>query len=555
MQIDKSTVLQILGSLMKNPTFLAETDKYVLTPDDFSTTFERLIFASINNLFMNGANRISAVDIDNYFSSKEGQYKIFNDNNGVEYLNDAEDLAAIENFQYYYTKLKKYNAIRDLKSLGFSTNKILPEGLLDDKYTQKMEKFELMSVQDIFDFVKKDFTKVESKYNCGGENESIFAIEGLEELLGSLASSPEVGVNLQGEIFNTVVRGGRKGKFYLRSAGSGIGKSRSMVGDACYIAYPVRYNPNMSKWEITGSAEKVLYVGTEQKPEEIQTMILSYLSGINEEKILYGRYTNEEKDILNKSLKIMEIYKENFIISQLPNPSITQVKALIRKYCLLYDIENVFYDYIFSSPGLLGEFRDLKIREDVCLMMLSTALKDIAAELNVFILSSTQVNRGLEEQKGIKNQNSIRGAISIADKVDIAAIMMRPTAEELDLLGNLPSEAGVVPNQVTDIYKNRRGRYTEVRIWSYMDLGTCRKKDLFITDASYNQIPGFVGSMAVFDRDYSEYEAVIKLLTTGEVSEKIESKVVREEEEKKEIIVAEPPQIKEQNSKMFAGLI
>ena len=34
----------------------------------------------------------------------------------------------------------------------------------------------------------------------------------------------------------------------------------------------------------------------------------------------------------------------------------------------------------FSSPGLLGEFRDLKIREDVVLNMMSTALKDIAAD-------------------------------------------------------------------------------------------------------------------------------------------------------------------------------
>ena len=34
-------------------------------------------------------------------------------------------------------------------------------------------------------------------------------------------------------------------------------------------------------------------------------------------------------------------------------------------YVQNYNIEYVFYDYIFSSPGLLGEYRDLKVREDI----------------------------------------------------------------------------------------------------------------------------------------------------------------------------------------------
>ena len=69
----------------------------------------------------------------------------------------------------------------------------------------------------------------------------------------------------------------------------------------------------------------------------------------------------------------------------------------------------MFYDYIFSSPGLLSEFRDLRIREDVALGMLSTALKDLAVELDVFMRSATQVNGDLQEIKGIRDQRCIRG--------------------------------------------------------------------------------------------------------------------------------------------------
>ena len=45
-----------------------------------------------------------------------------------------------------------------------------------------------------------------------------------------------------------------------------------------------------------------------------------------------------------------------------------------------------------------------------------------------------------------------------------------------------------MPNIVMDIYKNRRGELNCVKIFRYFDYGTCRCKDLFITDASYQGI-------------------------------------------------------------------
>ena len=41
--------------------------------------------------------------------------------------------------------------------------------------------------------------------------------------------------------------------------------------------------------------------------------------------------------------------------------------------------------------------------------MLSTALKDLAVELDVFMRSATQVNGDLQEIKGIRDQRCIRG--------------------------------------------------------------------------------------------------------------------------------------------------
>ena len=48
-----------------------------------------------------------------------------------------------------------------------------------------------------------------------------------------------------------------------------------------------------------------------------------------------------------------------------------------------------------------------------------------------------------------------------------------------------------MPNFITDIYKNRRGKWTGIRIWRYIDLGTCRTTDCFITDRQNNLIEDF----------------------------------------------------------------
>ena len=110
--------------------------------------------------------------------------------------------------------------------------------------------------------------------------------------------------------------------------------------------------------------QKVLFVTTEQQADEIQTMIIAYVSGVNENKILLGNYSPEEYERVNRALDIIEKYQDNFIIECIPDPSIAMVKARLAKYIVQDGVEYIFYDYIFSSPGLLSEFRDVAVRED-----------------------------------------------------------------------------------------------------------------------------------------------------------------------------------------------
>lgn len=116
------------------------------------------------------------------------------------------------------------------------------------------------------------------------------------------------------------------------------------------------------------------------------------------------------------------------------------------------------------------------------LLMFSTALKDLAVELNIFVLTSTQVNANADNNQNIRNESSIAGSRAVINKADIGCVMARPTKEELEFLR---TEGGISfePNIVTDIYKVRSGEWNQVRIWSDVNLGNLRKKDLFVTNA------------------------------------------------------------------------
>lgn len=519
-QTDRNTIIQILGSLMCRPELLSDTDKYQLEPTDFSQQLDKMVFSAIYNLYSGGAEKIHTIDVDTYLQSNDLARELLDKNNGLSFLQDCETYADPNNFNYYYNRLKKFNLLRDLQKSGQDISKIYCENLTDPHYEEINERFEKINAVDIIKELRGNLASLESKYAYTNVVEESKASTGIRELIENLKIKPEVGVRLQGDIFNTVCRGGRKGKFYLRSAGSGVGKTRSMVGDACNIAYPIRYEPKYGKWVATGTPEKVLYIMTEQDPAEIQTMILAYLTGYNEDMFLYGTYKEEHMDRIMKAIDIMERYSDNMLFARIPDPCASVIKNLFRRYNLQEGVENFFYDYIFSSPAMLNEYRDLALREDVCLRLLTTAIKNLAVELNAFIMSATQLSNDDDPKGGFKDFRNIRGSKAIVDLADLACIKRRPSPEELQVVKGFQNQFNLTPNSITDIFKNRRGRWNMISIWQVTDLGTLRTVDLFVTTPDIRPIDNF--QIADFIESFTpEKEELENYYNYGEITDEM----------------------------------
>ena len=502
---DKAAYREVIGSLMQNPLlFLEYTD---LSPADFDGPIYKVCLITIQRLYNNGAKSITPIEVDQELNRTNNlALDIYKRENGLDVIKDAYETAKLINFDFFYKRIKKYSLLRRLKAEKYD----ISEFYIDDKEnndplkeTLVQEHFDNSSLEDILN-------SVESKYNIirkdflNGDKKKSNPSDGIFELIEELQKNPNIGPCLEGKIFNHACRGARAGCFYLKSASTNAGKTRTSVFDACKLAYPIRWSHDLNCFirdveKETGEflqPRKVLFIVTEMDKEELQTIMLAYLSGVDEDHILRGRY--EELGELTRvkyAAKIMKDYSEYFIIEEISEPNLVNVEATIKKYATLDQVKYIFFDYIHTTASMMNQFSKNNLREDSILMMMANQLKQLAKDYNVFIFSATQVNAGAMMDDGeFKNETCIRGAKSIADKADMGYIMTRVSDKVWNNLlpsfqlavrdGRLDSNLIVnKPTHIIDIYKMRRGQYKNVRIWLNLHLGTGYRKDLFITNA------------------------------------------------------------------------
>lgn len=489
--VDVTAIMQVIGCVYNNPQILEFEDKYTITDEDFPDEFHRTVFGAIYKIYELGAKTITLENLADFLSSRPKSAAIYKKNDGDKWLLKVADVASQLSFDFYYNRLKKMTLLRAYDNYGVDVSDIYdPDNILDIKKKQLQEDLlDNSSLEEIADRVDRKISDIRLKYVDDTTGEAIQAGKGVLQLIQKFKDHPEVGVPLYGRLVNTVTRGARLKKFYLRSAATGIGKTRSMIADACNIACNKIYDESFG-WINNGTSEPTLFITTEQELEEIQTMMLAFLSNVNEEHIINGEYEGDEEERVTKAGEILE--SSPLYVEELPDFSLKDVENVIKKNIRDHDIKYIFHDYIHTSLKILEEITKrsggVKLREDNILFMLSNKLKDICNQYGVFIMSATQLNGDYQEAK-TPDQNLLRGAKSIADKIDYGSILLSVKEEDIDALDSiLSSNIFEKPTIKMSVYKNRRGRYKGIIMWCKADLGTCRIQPMFCTTYDYELI-------------------------------------------------------------------
>lgn len=487
MQKDKFATIQIIGALIQRPILLLD-DKFKLIEEDFPERFHKIVFGAIEHLVKKGVQELNQVTIDAFLVDYPKQYKVFTDNNGVEYILNAVDITDIENFEYYYSTLKKFSLLNQLQLRGFDTAKIYDTSIIDLDQSAKMQNdFDNMTVESILSTFEQEVYELKDLYGTNTMSKGCQAAQGMKALKEQYKQTPEMGMPMCSSKLTTIVRGRRLKKLYLKTSPSGFGKTRISVGDACCVSIPTIYDGQRKQWVSTNCQEPTLIISTELEIDEIQSMIQAYVSDVAEDHILDGKYDGDEEDRVDRAISIVE--NSPLFIEHVPNFNIDDIERVIKEYKVKHNIGYVFFDYVFTSIKILTEVatkaKGVKIREDNVLIMFVDRMKTLCNTLNVHIDTSSQANGDWKNAKD-GDQNLIRGAKGIADKVDVGYVILPPSAKDMESIKGIVHKGfSKMPNLVFHIYKVRRGKINHVKLWVYFDYATCRTYDLFVTDNDY----------------------------------------------------------------------
>lgn len=407
---NREEALNVLGHCCNNLNLLRDRN-YKLTLNDFDSTLHKLIFGALQNISLErDSNVADGFAVDNYLSKFPVQYEIFKKNLGFDTVEEMKAKSKGTSFEYSYKMLKKFSLLRRFHSVGMNIEEIYDFNSLDClKVENQIKNIEKSSIEEIKNYFKLKLIEIDEEFQARGDAYSINVNEGIDELIEQCKQGLNWGITFQSELFNTIFKGMRGGKLMIRSAGTGGSKTRQSLGDMVNISVPMRYERRKGKWKTNEKLVDTLFISTELVQSEIQTALLAIIAGVSEEQLIAGELTEEEWgriEIAKEQLKLSRIkteFSSNFSISELEN--------LIEKHIIVHGVKYIFFDYIQITQNLSLELNRLfgyTLREDQMLAQLSSSLKNICNKYDVFILTSTQLNRN-HKFDGILDATHLRG--------------------------------------------------------------------------------------------------------------------------------------------------
>lgn len=514
--VNKQAIREVLGSLLQEPSLIRE---YKIVQNDFPETFHKLIFAAINNLYKNGAEEIDAVAIDEYLSHYETQYQVFIKNEGVSFLEKIQEMALQSNFKYYYDQLKKFSLLRSYVEYGISVEEFFDPDEINPEVIEKQRKqLDEYTIQDIINHYKKKHSRVIAPFlNTEGQDSKKAGVGGHEQK-EKWKQDTAWGIGYASAYLTTALHGIRKRRFNIKSAGTGVGKTRTSIADIGYACSPYYYDKSLDKWceNPNGKSNGGLYIGTEMELlEEIDPILWAYIADVPQDHIEFNLYEDGEEERVDKAIDILE-HEANIWFEYVPEYDANTLEEIIETHKLEHDIEYVWFDYISATVELNSEYAaesktKMVVREDQVLANLSKKLKNFTRKFDVSIDSFTQVTGDFKNEAN-RDQTIVRGAKAIIDKADGAMIAMPPTEKELKKIEPITRELinKPTPNLVYSLYKNRGGKWNKIKIWLYIDYSTMRVHDLFVTDYEYKLIKDMEKTyIDVNDEEYASTKANI----------------------------------------------
>lgn len=301
-------------------------------------------------------------------------------------------------------------------------------------------------------------------YNFG-EKDNILALR------SRIQSKPSKGVDANDSLLNSVFGGFKPQTLTIVSANSNGGKTTFLIQQAIKLCFKHH--------------KKVLFVSIEQGQEEMFKLFLSCLTHIERNHIYSDETTEDELHYLDLVESFQDLY-----YAYMPDISIKEINCL-KNYIQQFGIEYLVFDYISSELSIYDDSNKvISGRDDLVLKNLTTVLKQTAVELNIAVISATQLNNSPRDKNNkMRDASWLRGSFAIADKCDVGMILDGKFNEyEKKLVANSNPYFGLADsNLVIDIYKNRYGP-KDIKVFRKINFATFEYVDIAVYDTNENNL-------------------------------------------------------------------
>ena len=481
---------RLLGCYLQRPELTLDS-KYPLDKDEWTILFQKILYATIYNLALNGCKSVSIMDIDEFVRPFVSEYNVLEDNNFEDYIATVIELTDVDNFEYYYTEFRKFSCLNAYKEKGFDIKKFYDE---DKSEESQLENLNQYSIEDIVNWFEKQQSDVRKQFFLNDKIEVMTCGDGFDELLDELEEEPMIGAGLCSPTLNNLYRGWCRGHLILRGSPSSFGKTCMGISDQNNVSVLKIWSDEAQDFVDNPYYQgKGAYIHTEQKMrEEIQPRFMANISGIPYHKILDGDFTKEEKERLSEAGRIAK--ESELRIINYPNFTSNGVAEMIRNLSL-EGYEYITHDYTWNNFYIGAELKQMSgmpVREDMALLHFVDTLKLTAEKYDVAVATMIQLN-GREKEVDIVDESCLFGSKSVKTKLDNGSIYMYPRQKELKQVESLIAKwnnkynkqafgGTIIPNAVSHCFKTRYGRFGQnVKVWHYVDNSIGKMIDMFAT--------------------------------------------------------------------------
>lgn len=496
MLYDANAASMVLGCIFQNPS-LIHNPAFPIAKTDFEPIImHKILFICADYLSKSGVTDIGFMEIDNFVSSYQAQKEILDDSNFVEFVDTVRELAVLENYEYYYTNVRKYSLLRDLRKKGLSISEYYDETKEETEAQKQLEKW---SIIDILNQIDSTATSFRNKYDTNFTRSEMFAGENTEELIEEFEQVPAFGSFLTSPYLTQLYMGLCRGHLIMNSAPSGVGKSRMMIADLCGISVDKLWSEEIEDFVDNPNYDGPgLFIHSElASRKEINPMFLACVSGVDVKHITMGNLDNSEKIRVLEAGRILE--RNNLVLCDMPDFTSANIKRKIEDCVRQYGTTTIGFDYLQLQSAISAEYKattSIPAREDLVLRALATDLKSYAEQYNVAIMTASQLN-GNEKQTDFPDESCLSSSKAIKQKLDGACITLtvKDRPKEYKIIEPYLKKIGFdrskdpMPNLITYVYKSRFGEYADqkLKIFRYFDRAKMRNKDFFVVD-QYNNL-------------------------------------------------------------------